>query len=76
MGSSYPVHPNDVLGWPCPAVGAEWEQRSAAVCGQMPSDTVMVAAPCSGDIIMFFDEYTPFGTDVVIEYMHLRNLGP
>jgi hypothetical protein len=33
---------HDVPGWPCPAVGAEWDQRSAASCGQTRSDAVIV----------------------------------
>ena len=30
-------------GWSCPALGAEWERRSAASCGQTRSDAVIVA---------------------------------
>ena len=32
-------------------MGAEWEQRSAASCGQAPSDTVIVAAAIASDVL-------------------------
>ena len=44
------ARPKRWLGLPCPAVGAEWEQRSAASCGQMRSYTVIVAASIASDV--------------------------
>jgi hypothetical protein len=34
----------------CPAVGAEWERRSAASCAQTPSGTVIVTVSIASDV--------------------------
>ena len=46
----YSGHPHKSRPQACPAVGAEWEQRSAASCGQTRSVTVIVATSIASDV--------------------------
>jgi hypothetical protein len=47
-----------LLGELCPTLGADWEWRSAANCGQMRSGAAIVAVPSASDVLALA------GTDV------------
>ena len=50
QATSDPSAARNVAGWPCPALGAEWERRSAASYGQTRSDALIVARSNRSDV--------------------------
>ena len=49
-GARVPGSPGQPREVQTPALGAEWERRSAASCGQTRSDAVIVAASIASDV--------------------------